>query len=491
MTTRRLLVFLAMVLAAAGMFPVVSTQPGAHAVAMAQAFLTFYSGVFSLVAFTGAVVWGLIAAERIVPVRYRVLAQGVHRMLALLGLGFLGTHIVLQILSEHAHIVDAFIPFLDTEDRLVATGLGTIASDLMIVVYAVGKLRGRFVNASRPWVWRIVHGIAYLSWPIAITHGLTAGRPVKGSWVTVSYVVCLCLVVIALLIRLYSPFPALRSARRAPGERGRRPETPPAPRQDNRQGAPQSGRPTDRPTGGQGDKQANRQAGRPRAPKRPRPAAPARPSTPLPSLGNARPPERGTGPIPRTTGPLPRTTGPIPRTPSPVERNTGPLPRTTGPLPRTPSPVERNTGPLPRTTGPLPAATGSLDWTTGPLPRTPGPEEPDTGPLGRSRPPEYARPGAAPRAPAPSREGREARRERLLIPDRPDAERAASAPNRPGPDESRQPRHWLDAVERFPLFRRPQRGSRPRPIVEPDIDEVEFWANLRAETAVWIRRGRR
>src|SRR5689334_18669546 len=119
MTAKRVVVSLAVVVASLGMFPVVSTQPGAHAFAVVQSFLLYFSGVVSLVAFSGAVMWGLLAADRLVPVRYRVLAQGVHRMFGLLGLGFLVTHIVLQILAEHASVVDAVVPFLDTRDRLV------------------------------------------------------------------------------------------------------------------------------------------------------------------------------------------------------------------------------------------------------------------------------------------------------------------------------------------------------------------------------------
>jgi hypothetical protein len=486
MTSRRVLTMTVVALAAVGMFPVVSTRSGGHAITVTQAFLLFYSGVFSLVAFTGAVVWGLIAAERIVAPRYRVLSQGVHRMFGVLGLGFLGTHIVLQILAEHAQAVDAVVPFLDTRDRLVATGLGTIAADLMVVVYAVGRLRGRFVNASRPWVWRIVHGIAYLSWPLAIIHGLTAGRPVKGSWVTISYVVCLCLVVAALLIRLISPFPAARSARRVrsePPERAKRqdrlerPERLERPKQAERSDEvrqPAGERPR-RPDGDRrrpGTEPAPTPGVRPSEPlrrqpvRRPEPVRPVRQPEPV-----GRPePVRRAEPVrpvrdPRPSGPFP-ITDPHPSGPLPVAD-----PRPSGPLPVTD----------PRTTGPMPAT--NL-WTTGPMPAAADPRP--SGPLPAADP-HPSGPMPAVTDPRPNGSGRPAApgrpRERLLIPDRPDARDRADAGERP--------RDWLDAVERFPLLRRVRRKPAARPIVIPDIDEVEFWANLRAETAVWIRRGRR
>ena len=42
--------------------------------------------------------------------------------------------------------------------------------------------------------------MAYLSWPFALFHGLNAGRAAK-SWVVVSYLACVLLVVVALLVR--------------------------------------------------------------------------------------------------------------------------------------------------------------------------------------------------------------------------------------------------------------------------------------------------
>jgi hypothetical protein len=43
--------------------------------------------------------------------------------------------------------------------------------------------------------------------------------------------------------------------------------------------------------------------------------------------------------------------------------------------------------------------------------------------------------------------------------------------------------------EGWQFWRRQRR--RERPLIMPDLEEVEFWAALRAETSVWIRRGRR
>ena len=60
-----------------------------------------------------------------------------------------------------------------------------------------GPLRRR----RSKWFWRSLHSLAYLSWPFALFHGLNAGRAAK-SWVVLSYLACVLLVVVALMVRL-------------------------------------------------------------------------------------------------------------------------------------------------------------------------------------------------------------------------------------------------------------------------------------------------
>jgi hypothetical protein len=96
-------------------------------------------------------------------------------------------------------VIDAFIPFL-AHGRTFYLGLGTVASDLVIVLIVTGIARGRFANRW-PWTWRAIHLTAYLCWPLAIVHGLLAGRTPK-PYVDWSYGACLALVGLALIIRL-------------------------------------------------------------------------------------------------------------------------------------------------------------------------------------------------------------------------------------------------------------------------------------------------
>ncbi|WP_344282728.1 hypothetical protein, partial [Actinomadura napierensis] len=173
-----------------------ATPPGAVAAAQAQYFLSFYAGVFTLLALTGAVMTGLLATERLIlKIRHRVLAQGAHRACAVVASVMVVAHIAVKVLGGLATPAQIVVPTPD------AVGLGTVAFELMVLIVITGILRIRFVSRARPWVWRSMHAVAYISWPIAILHGLTAGR-LAANWVVLSYVISVVGVLIALATRL-------------------------------------------------------------------------------------------------------------------------------------------------------------------------------------------------------------------------------------------------------------------------------------------------
>jgi hypothetical protein len=189
------------VVAALGAAALTLTGPGAAVASRVFHFLEFYCGVFSLVALSITVMVGLAATDRVVlMVRHRVLMQGIHRALAIAAMVFLGIHVATKIVEGHASFVDVVVPFLASH-RPLYVGLGTLASYLMIGVTITGVVRGRFAGSKRVWLWRALHAAAYLAWPVALLHGLNAGRPAK-TWVTVSYLLCLILVGLAALVRV-------------------------------------------------------------------------------------------------------------------------------------------------------------------------------------------------------------------------------------------------------------------------------------------------
>jgi hypothetical protein len=163
-------------------------------------FLLFYSGVFALVALSAAVAAGLLATDRIVltPER-RILAQALHRTFSLIGVSALANHILLEVLARRARIVDGFLPFLASRST-VFMGLGTLSSDLFVLVIVTGVLRRRFARGSRRLLWRGLHLTVYAAWPMAVLHGLLAGRSAK-PYVDWSYGVCLAAVAVVLTLR--------------------------------------------------------------------------------------------------------------------------------------------------------------------------------------------------------------------------------------------------------------------------------------------------
>jgi hypothetical protein len=177
------------------------TAPGAHALGACHRFLDFYAGVFSLVSLSLTVMGGLAATDRLILlVRHRVLLQAIHRATAAAAMGFLGLHILMKIVSGHAGMLDAVVPFL-ADHRAGYVGLGTVGAYLMVVAAWTGVSRGRFAGFSRPALWRVLHASAYAAWPVSLLHGLASGRTAPG-WVIVSYSVCLIGVALALAVRL-------------------------------------------------------------------------------------------------------------------------------------------------------------------------------------------------------------------------------------------------------------------------------------------------
>ncbi|WP_370109969.1 hypothetical protein [Streptacidiphilus sp. MAP12-33] len=163
------------------------------------AFLDYFAGVFTLLSLTAAVLCGLAATDRLVLTpRLRVAAQSVHRATSVAAVGFLATHIGVKIAERDASPLAALLPF--GGGATFAVGLGTLAADLLVLAAATGAVRGRFADARRPGLWRVLHASAYACWPIALAHGLTAGRA-AAVWVLWSYGVCGALVALALLVR--------------------------------------------------------------------------------------------------------------------------------------------------------------------------------------------------------------------------------------------------------------------------------------------------
>jgi hypothetical protein len=181
-------------------FVLVMTRAGREIDAATQHFMLFYAGVFALVGLTGSVLAGLVATDRTVMTPgHRVMAQAVHRAVSFGALAFLVIHIVTEILAQRVHVIDAFIPFL-SPFRTFYIGLGTIASDLILLIAITGILRKRFTGHGKAWRWRAIHYSSYAAFAFGVLHGLLGGREAK-PYVDWSYGFAIAVTALGLAVR--------------------------------------------------------------------------------------------------------------------------------------------------------------------------------------------------------------------------------------------------------------------------------------------------
>lgn len=139
------------------------------------------SGLVLLVLLTAVVVLGvstrLGSAPRSLP---RFAVAELHRTLALFSVAFLVLHVVTAILDPYVAIGwwATVLPFA-SHYRAAALGLGALAVDLGGAV-VLSSLARRHLGYR---LWRAVHWLAYLMWPLALVHSLTAGGDMGLWWV--------------------------------------------------------------------------------------------------------------------------------------------------------------------------------------------------------------------------------------------------------------------------------------------------------------------
>ncbi|MBM7173495.1 hypothetical protein JQK87_34945, partial [Streptomyces sp. G44] len=178
-----------------------------------RAALDFTTGVLCLVSLTAAVLWGLVATDRLfLRSRQRLLAQAVHRATAVASVGFLLLHGAVKIALDHVPLQGALVPFgLGVSGSAGLIGLGSLAGLLMVATSVTGALRSAFASPARIAArWRALHTLAYPAWCAALIHGLYAGRPPK-PWVIALYSLCLLAVAGAVALRAAPP-PVKRKA---------------------------------------------------------------------------------------------------------------------------------------------------------------------------------------------------------------------------------------------------------------------------------------
>lgn len=155
-------------------------------------YATRATGIVALVLLTATVFLGVLVAGRArshLPAFARV---RLHRDISLLTLVFLAVHIITSVVDSYVNIgwPSVLVPFTSSYHRYWLA-LGTIGVDLLLAV-ALSSLLRHHIPAR---LWRSLHWLAYLSWPVAVSHTLGMGSDARFTWAKVLVAVCSAAVV--------------------------------------------------------------------------------------------------------------------------------------------------------------------------------------------------------------------------------------------------------------------------------------------------------
>ncbi len=173
-----------------------------HTVATSKAdwYLMRGCGFVTLLLLTATVALGVVGIRRWQSAGWpQSLVTLLHRNLALLATSFLGLHIATALLDSWIGMpwFAAVVPFTSSWSPFWV-GLGAVAFDLALAVTVTSLVR-RHLGYS---VWRAVHWLAWLLWPVALLHALGAGTDSRHGWGLLLVVLCVAVVVVAGLVRL-------------------------------------------------------------------------------------------------------------------------------------------------------------------------------------------------------------------------------------------------------------------------------------------------
>jgi methionine sulfoxide reductase heme-binding subunit len=163
-------------------------------------YTTRTSGIVCLILLTLTMVLGLMTTARARARNWPGFAQQeIHRRISIMAVVFLAIHVLTSILDTYVHIgwFAIVVPFTSPYSRFWV-GLGTLALDLMVAVFASSLLRAHL----RPGTWRGIHWLAYASWPIALAHTFGLGTDSREHWVIALGALCVLSVGLALIWRL-------------------------------------------------------------------------------------------------------------------------------------------------------------------------------------------------------------------------------------------------------------------------------------------------
>ncbi|GAC1400787.1 MAG: hypothetical protein NVSMB52_14460 [Chloroflexota bacterium] len=128
----------------------------------------------------------------------RLLTEGVHQFLQLLGLAFLAVHVISTLLDTFISFAwfEVLIPFTGPY-RVPWMGLGIVAMYLMIAL-AISIYVRRMIGYR---TWRLLHYAGFGAWILALAHGITTGTDTRSGWAMAVYGISIVLVAGLVLAR--------------------------------------------------------------------------------------------------------------------------------------------------------------------------------------------------------------------------------------------------------------------------------------------------
>jgi DMSO/TMAO reductase YedYZ heme-binding membrane subunit len=158
------------------------------------------TGIVALLLLTGVLVLGiLVNRQGRLPGLPRFAVTSLHRNVSLIAVAFVGVHVLTAVLDSYVSIplLSGVIPFASGYERFWL-GLGAIAVDLMLAIIITSLVRGRLNRI----LWRAVHLLAYLSWPVAFAHSIGSSRDMQHGKLLALALACALAVVAATAWRL-------------------------------------------------------------------------------------------------------------------------------------------------------------------------------------------------------------------------------------------------------------------------------------------------
>ncbi len=167
------------------------------------------TGLTAYILVTASVLAGLVLKSRPLRSLRPAAVIDTHRFLALLALGTVALHGAALTLDTTVHLrpLALLVPGLSPY-RPLATGIGVLAAELMLLVYVSFSLRKRIGMRN----WRRLHWATYAIFAAATAHGLAAGTDSAQPWALSVYLAAIAAVVGATAWRVLVP-PVARAPR--------------------------------------------------------------------------------------------------------------------------------------------------------------------------------------------------------------------------------------------------------------------------------------